>query len=80
MLFGDCNYGLGKKELSLTTPFQGYRNIDHQSIDVGLRYILGFETGDKLLIEYARRLHAHSAPAKVESIAISYFFPFSPLI
>jgi len=78
--FGEAFYGLGKKELDVTKDFRGYGSLNHQTIDVGAAYTYNLGYGREISAGYERRLHAHSAPARVNRFCLNYLYTFSPVV
>ncbi|MEC7839485.1 MAG: hypothetical protein VX777_05560 [Chlamydiota bacterium] len=75
-VFAEANYGLGEKNLNVFVPFNGYGNILHQSIDVGIMYRYMFENDGWLSLTVAHRAHAKNCPKQVNFFGVSYLYPF----
>jgi len=75
--YADGNNGYGRHTHVRTDHFDGYGKIRTKSIDVGLRY--GYQIGvwGTVRAEYVRRVLAKAASAQVNTVILSYFFPFS---
>lgn len=76
-IFTHGYFGFGGIEEVNIDNLRGYANIDHQSIDVGLRYAYEFDIWGNLSLEYFYRPFAHSYPERLHSVTISYTLPFS---
>lgn len=76
-LYCEALYGLGSHNINLAIPFQGYGNIRHQSIDLGLRYQYLFDcNGSSLSAEYIVRMYARNCPQKMQAVQLTYLYPF----
>lgn len=73
-LFVDTLWGLGHNNLHLH-HFKGYGPVNHQSVDAGIRYSLGFDYGIFLRFEYAYRVYARNCPRHVNRALLSLFYP-----
>ncbi len=75
-IFLNTLWGFGRHALDLEKPFRGYGPIEHQSIDLGLRYRLALECGLALKVEYAYRVFARNCPQHVNWVNVGIFYPF----
>lgn len=76
-IFAHVLWGLGHNNIKHTEDFDGYGPIQHQSIDLGVRYSYLFEFGGTLSMEYAHRVHAHNFPANANLLLFNFLYPFS---
>lgn len=75
-LFAHSLWGLGGNNLP-RHHFSGYGPINHQSVDLGVRYLHVFENYATLSVEYARRVYAHNFPEAANLVLLSLMYPFS---
>lgn len=75
--FFNTYFGFGTKSKIDLNRFHGYGKIEHQSIDLGLRYRYLFDIYGSLSFELLYRVYAFSFPRNLTSIEIRYCFPFS---
>lgn len=68
-------YGLGDENLDVF-QFDGYGDIQHQSIDVGAMYRYTFDCEGSLSVGYAYRVHARNCPKEVNIYYVTYDYPF----
>ncbi|GAB5410936.1 MAG: hypothetical protein ChlgKO_00500 [Chlamydiales bacterium] len=76
-IFSEGYVGFGGVNEVNIDRLRGYANIDHQSIDVGLRYAYEFKIWGEFSLEYFYRAFAHSFPERMQSITVAYTLPFS---
>lgn len=76
-LFLDAAAGFGGQEDVFINHFNGYANIGHRNLDVGVRYTYVFEIWGHFSVAYARRIYARSFPEQVNFFTVSYMLPFS---
>jgi len=76
-LYVNSLWGVGNKKLRVH-DFGGYGPIAHRSIDIGLRYSYEFDYLGLISIDYARRVYAHNFPDDVNTLTVSYIYPFGP--
>lgn len=77
-LFAESYWGLGSKPYVPTSEFNGWAEIEHQSIDVGGSFCYQFSFYGKLRMDYLYRIYASNYPEKVHCFILSYNFPFCP--
>ncbi len=71
-------WGFGKRhEVNIHKFKKGWGSYDHSSIDVGLGYLYQFSVWGTLRLDYAYRVYAYVFPRGVNSLTVSYHFPFS---
>lgn len=75
--FVDGYFGFGSHTTVNTRHFHGYGSIDHQSIDVGVRYRYEMRLWGTWSVAYSYRPYASSYPAHVNCLMLSYHLPFS---
>ncbi len=68
-------WGLGHHSLPLH-HFHGYGAVQHQSIDLGLRYTYVLEYFGSASLEYSYRIHARNFPAYVHHVLIQILYTF----
>lgn len=69
-------YGLGRNDLELNVPFEGYGPIRHQSVDVGLQYRYTFDCDSILSAGFIRRVYSRNCPKDVNIYFVRYLYPF----
>lgn len=69
-------WGLGGKKLHLH-HFKGYGPVNHQSIDVGMRYTYFLDCDGYFGVEYFRRVYAKNFPAHTNLFRLLIMYPFS---
>ena len=69
--------GLGERDLDLTNTFHGYSQIEHRSLETGVRYRRSFLMCSHLVVEYGQRVHAENSPDNVHRITATLCLPFS---
>jgi hypothetical protein len=74
-VFMDTLWGLGHKNLDLS-HFHGYGQIQHQSIDLGLRYSYLLEYFGSASLEYSYRVHSRNFPLHAHRVMAQLFFTF----
>lgn len=76
--FAEGYFGFGKRRFVNVRLFDGYANIFHQSIDVGLAYyyMISKQWGT-ISISYSYRPFAKAFPKNAQTAMITYDFPFS---
>lgn len=75
-LFANTLWGLGPHRLKLYAPFRGYGSIRHQSVDVGVDYRCHYQWGGGTSLEYAYRVFARNCPTGVNTLLVSFWYPF----
>lgn len=73
--FVDTLWGLGNRSLHLHR-FKGYGAINHQSVDIGLRYKWLFENFGSFSILYANRVYARNFPAHANLLIFEICYEF----
>lgn len=68
-------WGLGHHSLHIHC-FHGYGPIQHQSIDLGLRYTYVIEYFGSASLEYSYRVHARNFPAYVHHVLLQVLYTF----
>jgi hypothetical protein len=68
-------WGVGRKSLN-PCCFKGYGPINHQSVDVGMRYGYIIDDLGTLSIQYARRVYARNFPENANLILFEFYCPF----
>lgn len=78
-LFSDATYGLGNEDIIPNVPFEGYANINHQTVMMGgyLNYMINY-VGALTLIGWVN-LYSHNFVENYWGIQVSFLFPFSIL-
>lgn len=74
-LFVHSLWGLGHKRLHLH-DFHGYGPVQHQSVDLGLRYVYELEFFGNVSLTYAYRVHARSFPVRTHSVLAQLLYVF----
>ncbi|MBS4163616.1 Uncharacterized protein PRO82_000919 [Candidatus Protochlamydia amoebophila] len=74
-IFSRTLCGFGRRSLNLR-HFHGYGSIDHQSVDLGLRYTYLIDFIGNLSVEYAKRIYSQNFPSKANQIQLTFFYPF----
>lgn len=75
----DGLFGLGKNHFVNVDDFNGYANVNHQSIDLGVFYKYCFRIWGVLEVQYAHRVFARRYPEHTNMLYLSYTLPFSLL-
>jgi len=73
--FVNTLWGMGNKKLH-PNCFDGYGNIKHQSVDLGIRYGYTIGRWGTLNMEYARRIYARNFPKNSNLVLLKYYLPF----
>lgn len=73
--FVNCLWGMGHKNLHIHA-FEGYGNVAHSSIDVGLGYTYQIDYFGEFAIEYSLRPYATNFPAYVQQGVIKILYTF----
>lgn len=68
-------WGLGKNTIKIH-DFKGYGPIQHQSIDLGLRYTYLIEFFGQTSLEYSYRIFARNFPARAHQVTLSLLYTF----
>lgn len=76
-LIGDFKIGLGTRDLVKEKSFVGYGRINHQSLDIGLKYAYLMGIYGRINLGYVHRVYAKNAPENANLITIAYLIPFS---
>lgn len=76
-LTGEGYVGFGGRHRVDIAQMDGYANISHRSIDVGLRYTYLIPIWGDLSFKYGFRPYAHAFPKYLSCFLIEYRFPFS---
>jgi hypothetical protein len=76
-IFAETYVGFGNQAHVHTNHFNGYADIRHRNIDVGVKYTYVFEIWGHLSFAYTRRVYARSFPQNVNFFTVSYMLPFS---
>lgn len=77
-IYGKSYIGLGRtKNLFLSRFDRGYGDIQHRSIDLGMRYIVDAGIWGDLSLNYQYRVWAYSFPANANTFYLLYRLPFS---
>lgn len=71
--FMNSSWGTGNHRLH-PHDFKGYGNIQHRSIDLGLRYSYNSCWGT-FSIQYERRVYAHNFPKNANLVLFEYYLP-----
>lgn len=74
-IFMHSLWGLGDKRLHLH-HFHGYGPIQHQSVDVGLRYTYLLEYFGSASLEYSYRIHARNFPVYTHQVLAQLLYTF----
>lgn len=78
--YGTSYIGLGTTPyVNVNNFYSGYSNIEHRSIDLGLKYLAKMGVWGDLHVAYQYRVWAYAYPEKVSNFYIAYRFPFSVL-
>lgn len=75
-LFVNSLWGLGHKRLRIH-DFHGYGSLQHQSVDVGIRYTHLIRYFGSVALEYSNRRYARNFPAQVHCVLFTFLFTFS---
>lgn len=75
-IFINTLWGLGSRRLC-THDFDGYGSVQHQSVDIGLRYTKIIDYCGHLSIEYGYRPYARNYPAQAYFVLLNYLCTFS---
>lgn len=73
----DGYFGFGKESTVNINDFNGYGNINHNSLNIKLGYAYKFSVWGELAFMYKRRVAALAFPADLDSFALSYNLSFS---
>ena len=73
----DGYFGFGRDSKVDISRFDGYRNIKHHSIDIGVKYSYLFKIWGCIGVSYAFRVYARSFPEHASTIQAEYRLPFS---
>ncbi len=76
-IFAEGYFGFGNHKRVHMDHFNGYADISHQNMDMGVKYTYVFEIWGHLSFAYTRRLYARSFPENVNFFSVSYMLPFS---
>lgn len=68
-------WGLGEKRLHLS-HFEGYGSVQHQSIDLGLRYTCLIDFFGSASLQYSYRVHARNFPESAHQILAEVLYTF----
>lgn len=68
-------WGLGHKKLH-SDDFHGYGSIQHQSVDLGLRYTYLIDFFGSASAEYSYRVYARNFPAQTHQFLLSILYTF----
>ena len=74
-IFTRTLWGMGQKNFHCSR-FKGYGPINHQSIDLGIRYTYNFDIWGLLALEYSYRPYARNFPQYCSRLLATYTFPF----
>lgn len=75
-LFMYSLWGTGRKRLHLD-DFDGYGRIQHQSVDIGLRYTYLLEFFGNVSLEYSYRVHGRNFPIYTHRAVAQLLYTFS---
>ena len=75
--FIETLWGFGKRSLHRDCPFHGYGSINHQSVDIGVKYQCQNLYG-RLTFEARYRAYARNFPKQTAQFLIQMVFPISP--
>ncbi|PCI78151.1 hypothetical protein COB21_01400 [Candidatus Aerophobetes bacterium] len=79
-LYGKGYFGLGNtKEINLARFDNGYGNIEHRSVDLGIKYLAKIGVWGDLTLGYQYRIWAYAFPEKTTIFYLAYRYPFSVL-
>lgn len=70
-------FGFGNEQHVHVHHFDGWGNVQHQSIDLGFTYRYKFNVWGTLSLFYAYRVFAHNYPEHVNFVGVAYRIPFS---
>lgn len=73
--FIDLLKGFGAKPLN-PHDFEGYGDINHQSVDIGCRYTYLIDFFGSLSLEYVNRVYARNFPVHAQVFRLCVFYPF----
>jgi hypothetical protein len=73
--FAHTLWGVGQQNLRYL-HFKGYGSINHQSVDVGVRYGYTIDCWGTLSIQYARRVYASNFPQNANLTLVELYIPF----
>lgn len=77
-VFSDGYFGFGKTRIVDVSKFDGYANIFHQSVDVGLDYAYTIsKVWGEISFSYSYRVFAKAFPERANTFLVRYDFPFS---
>lgn len=68
-------WGFGGRNIDSLDNFKGYGSINHQSIDIGVRYSYQFDIYGVFSVEYFQRAFAYNFPNSAKNILVSYRYP-----
>ena len=74
-LFLHSLWGLGHKRLHLR-HFHGYGPLQHQSVDIGLRYTYLLDFFGSASLEYSYRIHAQNFPLYTHRVLVQLLYTF----
>lgn len=74
-VFANTLWGLGFKTLD-PEDFHGYGSIQHQSVDLGLRYTYILQYVGHLNLEYSYRIYARNFPAETHLLLLNFLYTF----
>lgn len=77
-LYAKSYWGLGSKTAVPVPGFDGWADIGHQSIDLGVSFRYQFQCYGALRFDYMYRVYARSYPAQVNCFVLTYDLPFCP--
>lgn len=75
-VFAHTLWGLGSHHLRAPPAFDGYGDVNHQSIDLGLRYTFVLDVWGDLILEYSYRVYSRNFPKAANLYLVSYHYPF----
>lgn len=68
-------WGLGNNKIRIH-DFHGYGSIQHQSIDLGIRYTYLIDFFGNASVDYSYRIYARNFPAQTHQILVSLLYTF----
>jgi hypothetical protein len=71
-------WGMGHQRLRLH-DFEGYGSLQHQSVDVGVRYTYLIDYVGNISLEYTYRPYARNFPAHTQRVMLTFLYTFGIL-
>lgn len=74
-LFCHTLWGLGERKLNVN-HFSGYGAIEHQSVDLGLRYTFLIDYFGSISFQYSNRIYARNFPSQTSVFLLEWLYTF----